>query len=82
MDVRDTCTKKSNLFKTTLGGFIPDLTWGNNGKENIANNIKDSDFDCLLWYMKNRAARREVWSKSPKEPQKDEFTKTKKKMAL
>lgn len=79
MDVRDTCTKKSNLFKTTLGGFIPDLTWGNNGKENITNNIKDSDFDCLLWYMKNRAARREVWSKSPKEPQKDEFTKTKKK---
>lgn len=58
MDVRDTCTKKSNLFKNTLGGFVP--TYTNSESE-------DSDFDCLLWYMKNRATKREVWSRDPNE---------------
>ena len=58
MDVRDTCTKKSNLFKNTIGGFVP--TYTNSESE-------DSDFDCLLWYMKNRATKREVWSRDPNE---------------
>lgn len=58
IDVRDTCTKKSNLFKNTLGGFIPTST---------ASEWKGSDFDCLLWYMKNRATKREVWSRDPNE---------------
>lgn len=58
MDIRDTCTKKSNLFKNTLGGFVP--TYTNSESE-------DSDFDCLLWYMKNRATKREVWSRDPNE---------------
>lgn len=58
IDVRDTCTKKSNLFKNTLGGFVPTPT---------ASERKGSDFDCLLWYMKNRATKREVWSRDPNE---------------
>lgn len=58
IDVRDTCTKKSNLFKNTFGGFVPSYTNTDN---------EDADFDCLLWYMKNRATRREVWSRDPKE---------------
>ena len=58
IDVRDTCTKKSNLFKNTLGGFLPTPT---------ASERKGSDFDCLLWYMKNRATKREVWSRDPNE---------------
>ena len=58
MDVRDTCTKKSNLFKNTLGGFLPTFTDSEG---------EGSDFDCLLWYMKNRATKREVWSRDPNE---------------
>lgn len=58
IDVRDTCTKKSNLFKNTLGGFLPTPT---------VSERKGSDFDCLLWYMKNRATKREVWSRDPNE---------------
>ena len=39
MDVRDTCTKKSNLFKNTIGGFVP--TYTNSESE-------DSDFVFLF----------------------------------
>ena len=39
MDVRDTCTKKSNLFKNTIGGFVP--TYTNSESE-------DYDLDCIL----------------------------------
>lgn len=70
LDVRDTCTKKSNLFKNTLGGFIPSFT---------SSEVEDSDFDCLLWYMKNRATKREVWSRDPKEESKSITTKETKK---
>jgi len=70
LDVRDTCTKKSNLFKNTLGGFVPSYT---------SDEREDSDFDCLLWYMKNRAVRREVWSRDPKETAKSATEKETKK---
>lgn len=65
IDVRDTCTKRSNIFKNTFGGFIPTLHNSDN---------ESSDFDCLLWYMKNRAYKREVWSKDPNEKQKNADT--------
>lgn len=60
-DVRDTCTKKSNLFENMLGGAIPSSAdrVDENGNQNQL-----SDFDCLIWYMKNRGTKREVWSKA------------------
>lgn len=60
-DVRDTCTKRSNIWENTLGGFIPSYI---GRKDENGNNIQLSDFDCLLWYMKNRGMKREVWSKA------------------
>lgn len=60
-DVRDTCTKRSNIFQNLVGGIIP--SYANRADEN-GNKEQLSDFDCLLWYMKNRGMKREVWSKA------------------
>lgn len=39
---------------------------------------KSKDFNALLWYMKNKAMKREVWGKTSEEREKDEKKKDKK----
>lgn len=59
-DVRDTCTERSNIFENIFGSARP--SFAVRADEN-GNTIQASDFDCLIWYMKNRGSKREVWSK-------------------
>lgn len=59
-EVRDTCTQRSNIFENIFGSARP--SFASRTDEN-GNTIQASDFDCLIWYMKNRGSKREVWSK-------------------
>ena len=61
-DVRDTCTKRSNILENTLGGAVPQ--WATNKDGEKSKSRQSSDFDALLWYLKNRGVKREVWSKA------------------
>jgi hypothetical protein len=59
-DVRDTCTQRSNIFENIFGSARPSFA---SRTDEFGNTIQASDFDCLIWYMKNRGSKREVWSK-------------------